>query len=61
MSRQNTGPLLPAASFRQHLVYQIPRHQAGQHTDPNPVGQPYTAGGCHLAALLFTRSSEDNG
>jgi len=61
MSRQETGPLPPAAGFRRYLGDHIPRHQTGQHTDPNPVGQPYTAAGCQLAALFFTHRAEDNG
>ena len=54
MSRQKTGALLPATRFRQYLVYEIPWHQAGQHTDPYPVGQPPAA---KTAAWPFSLSS----
>jgi hypothetical protein len=60
MSRQKTGPLLPATRFRQYLVHEIPCHQAGQHPDPYPVGQP-TAQDRRLAVLLIIHSAEDNG
>ena len=58
MSRQKTGPLLPAAGFRQYLVYKVPRHQAGQHPDPYPVGQPPISRDYHLAALLFAHTQK---
>jgi hypothetical protein len=55
MGWQQPGSFLPPPGFRQHLGDQVPRHDPGQHADPDPVRQPSARG-----LACFIHDADDN-